>query len=197
MDRTLFDNLVKEVWASFGKPDPRPAMLVAAYKQVADYPDEFMLWAAEQMQDSDKLPVNLGRELRKSWYPGWKASQIQSVSMDQFVNDMCGDPQCPECHGKGWFYVWRRGARPGTAPTAIPCICNVTCDAFPDIDLKKATLADLKANGWTFREPPRIRNRPPTPLKFSLQSLLDRLHAGYGVPQDAYDPRRELPEEYL
>lgn len=197
MDKHLFDERVKETFAAFGKADPRPAVLEAAYKQVADYPDDFIIWAAERLQDADKLPANIGRELRKSLYPSWKASQMPTFTNEQFFADMCGDPQCPECHGKGWFYVWRRGARPGTAPTAIPCVCNVTCDAFPDIDLKKATLADLKANGWTFREPPRIRHRPPQPLKISLHDLLARLRAGEGIPPDAFDPRREMPEEYL
>ena len=196
MDRTLFDSLVKETYAAFGKPDPRPAVLAAAYKQVADMPDDFMIWAAEQIQDTDKLPVNLGRDLRKSWYPGWKGSQVQAFTNEQFWNDMCGDPQCPECFGKGWFYAWKRGAKPGTAPTAIPCMCNLTCDAFPDMDLRKACLDDLKRNGWTFHEPPRIRNRPPEPLKKSLQEVLAGLHAGQGLPSaDDFDPRREMPEE--
>lgn len=197
MDKHLFDERVKETFAAFGKADPRPAVLEAAYKQVADYPDDFIIWAAERLQDADKLPANIGRELRKSLYPSWKASQMPTFTNEQFYADMCGDPDCPECHGKGWFYVWKKGARPGTAPTAIPCLCNITCDAFPDIELRKACLEDLRVNGWTFHEPPRIRNRPPQPLKTSLHDLLARLRAGEGVPPDAFDPRREMPEEYL
>ena len=197
MDKTLFDRLIKETYATYGKPDPRPSVLDAAFKQVSELPDDFILWAAEKLQDADRLPANIGRELRKELFPAWKASQMPTFTAEQFYADMCGDPQCPECRGKGWFYGWRKGAPAGTAPTAIPCLCNITCDAFPDMELKKACLADLKANGWTFHEPPRIRNRPPQPLKFSLQELLGRLRAGQGIPPDAYDPRREMPEELL
>jgi len=197
MDEQLFNMKLSETYAAFGKPAPRPAVLSAAYKQVADMPDDFIIWASEQLQDADRLPANVGRELRKSLFPAWKASQMPTFTNEQYYADMCGDPQCPECHGKGWFYVWRKGAGPGTAPTAIPCLCNMTADAFPDMELKKACLEDLRASGWTFHEPPRIRNRPPQPLKFSLQELLGRLRAGQGIPADAYDSRRAMPEEYL
>jgi len=159
-------------------------------------PDDFIIWAAEQMQDADRLPPNIGRTLKKELYPAWKASQMPTFTNEQFYADMCGDPDCPECRGKGWFYVWKKGAKPGTAPTAIPCLCNMTCDAFPDMEIRKASLADLKANGWTFHEPPRIRNRPPKPLKKSLQETLAGLREGRGVPADAFDPRRQMPEEY-
>ena len=196
MDKALFDSKIKETYATYGKPDPRPSVLEAAFKRVADLPDEFIVWAAEQLQDADKLPNNLGRELKKSLFPAWRASQMPTFTNEQYYADMCGDPDCPECRGKGWFYVWKRGAKPGTAPTAIPCLCNLTCDAFPDMEIRKASLADLKANGWTFHEPPRIRNRPPQPLKKSLQELLAGLRAGRGIQPDAFDPRRQMPEEY-
>ena len=196
MEKTLFDRLIGETYATYGKPTPRQSVLDAAFKFVADFPDEFILWAAEQMQDADRLPPNIGRTLKKDLFPAWRASQMPTFTNEQYYADMCGDPDCPECRGKGWFYVWKRGAKPGTAPTAIPCLCNLTCDAFPDMEIRKASLADLKANGWTFHEPPRIRNRPPQPLKKSLQEMLDGLHAGRGIPADAFDPRRQMPEEY-
>ena len=56
MDKTLFDRLVKETYATYGKPDPRPAVLDAAYKHVADMPDDFIVWASERLQDADRLP---------------------------------------------------------------------------------------------------------------------------------------------
>ena len=195
MEKSLFDRLIGETYATYGKPAPRQPVLDAAFKPVADYPDDFILWAAEQMQDAERLPANIGRELKKTLFPAWRASQMPTFTNEQFYADMCGDPDCPECHGKGWFYVWKRGARPGTAPTAIPCLCNMTCDAFPDMEIRKACLADLKENGWTFHEPPRIRNRPPEPLKKSLQEVLAGLRAGQGIPADACDPRREMPED--
>ena len=196
MEKMLFDRLIGETYATYGKLAPRQAVLDQAFKFVADYPDDFIIWAADQLQDADKLPSNIGRELKKVLFPAWKASQMPAFTNAQFYEDLSGDPDCPECHGKGWFYVWKRGAKPGTAPTAIPCLCNLTCDAFPDMEIKKASLADLKANGWTFHEPPRIRNRPPTPLKKSLRDLLDGLRAGRGIPPDDFDPRRQMPEEY-
>ena len=126
MDKTLFDRLVKETYATYGKPDPRPAVLDAAYKHVADMPDDFIVWASERLQDADRLPPNLGRELRKELYPAWKASQMPTFTNEQFYADMCGDPDCPECHGKGWFYVWKRGAKSAkTLMNSAPMILRV------------------------------------------------------------------------
>ena len=199
MDKQLFDTLMNETYATYGKPAPRQPVLDAAFKQVEALPDEFMLWAAEQLQDSDRLPANIGRELRKGLYPSWRASQMVAFSEEQVMNDLSGDPACPDCGGKGWHYVWRWNAKPGTAATAIPCLCNMTADAFPDVELRKASSSDLLANGWVFDEPPVARTRPPKPLKRSLQEMLESLRRGRGVywdnPPD--DPRRKMPEEYL
>lgn len=199
MDRQLFDTLMNETYAAYGKPAPRQAVLDAAFKQVEPFPDGFMLWAADILQDSDKLPANIGRELRKGLYPAWKASQMAAVSEERFVNDICGDPHCPDCGGKGWFYVWRWEAKPGTAATAIPCLCNMTCDAFPDMELRKASSRDLLANGWVFEEPAVVRTRPPKPLKKSLQETLEGLRRGRAAywENPPEDPRRAMPEEYM
>ena len=199
MDRVLFDSLMNEIFAAYGKPAPRLAVLDAAFKQVEPFPDDFMLWAAEILQDSDKLPANIGRELRKGLYPSWRASQMAAFSEEQVMNDMSGDPACPDCGGRGWFYVWRWNAKAGTAATAIPCLCNMTADAFPGVELRKASSRDLLANGWVFEEPEIVRNRPPQPLKKPLRDLLDGLRRG----RPAYwenppeDPRRAMPEEYM
>lgn len=38
MDKHVFDGVVRELYAAFGKPDPRPAVLDAAFKAVAGLP---------------------------------------------------------------------------------------------------------------------------------------------------------------
>ena len=195
MDRILFNTFMDEVFAAFQKPRPRDAVLNVIFKQVESLPDDFVAWAAEQLQDSDKLPLNVGRHLRKTLYPEWLSGHLAPQA-----GGLSGDPLCRECRGEGWFLVWRKDAGPGTAPTAHPCMCNRIVDSWMEYRPRKVCLADLKRDGWTFHEPPMVRDRPPLPLSRSLQELLDSIHAGKGLPpHPASDPDadlRALPAEY-
>lgn len=193
MDKHVFDGVVRELYAAFGKPEPRPAVLDAAFKAVAGLPDEFAEWASERLQDADRLPSNLGRELKRM-YPAWKAEAFSAPQHDPWANECSGDPHCPDCGGSGWHYVWRRPARSGTAPTAIPCLCNTVVDAWEDPP-RRASLEDLRRAGiWTLREPPMVRTRPPVPMRRPLAEAMAGLRAGRGVPEDAPDPRRQMQE---
>lgn len=193
MDRTVFDDCMNGVFAAFQKPAPRAAVLDEAFKPVADYPDDFIYWAADKLKEEEKLTVNLGRELKRMW-PAYKAETTPAAPYDPLASDCAGDPNCPDCHGKGWFYVWRKGASAGTAETAIPCLCNTVVDSW-EKPPRKASLEDLRRTGvWTFHRPPQIRNGDPTPLGFSLKQLLDRLRQGRGLDDEPKDPRREMPE---
>ena len=193
MNRQTFDNAMGEVFAAFQKPAPRPAVLDAIFKRVEELPEEFVFWASEKLQDEEKLPANLGRELLRM-FPAWKAENFSQPQHDPWANETSGDPNCPDCGGSGWHYVWRRPARPGTAPTAIPCLCNTVVDAWEDPP-RRASLEDLRRAGiWTLREPPMVRTRPPVPLKRSLAEVLAGLRAGRGVPEDEPDPRRQMQE---
>lgn len=191
MDRAYFEELMGETFAAFQKADPKPPVLDAIFKQIDQFPDAFMDWAAEQMQDSDRLPLNIGRHMRRNLWPEWRASQISPAT-----GGRSGDPQCPECHGEGWFHVWKVGAPAGTAPTAWACRCNRIVDSWPDLNLRRVCLAELKAMGWTFHEPPMVRTRPATPLSFSLNELLADIRAGR-LEKIQPDPAREMPHAYL
>lgn len=196
MDRSYFDKVMNGVFAAFQKPQPREGVLEEAYKPVADYPEDFIDWAAVKLKEEEKLPLNLGRELKRL-YPAWKAETTPVEQWDPYRNEQSGDKNCPECKGTGWFYVYPTDPKlykPGLAPYAIPCLCNTVVDSW-EHPPRKACLEDLRRTGkWTFHRPPDVRNHEPTPLGFSLRQLLDRLHAGVGIQDEPEDPRRKLPE---
>lgn len=193
MNRQTFDSAMGEVFAAFQKPAPRPAVLDAIFKRVEELPDEFVYWAADVLQDEEKLPMNLGRELRLM-YPAWKAETTPVAQPDPYANEVSGDPNCPDCHGAGWHYVYPVNCRPGTAPYAVPCLCNTVVDSW-EHPPRKASLEDLKATGkWTMRRPPVVRDREPQPMKRPLAELMASLRQGRGVPAEEQDPRRQMPE---
>ena len=195
MVRATFDDAMDLVFAAFQKPAPRSAVLEAIFKRVSDLPDEFIIWAADALQDEEKLPQNLGRELLRM-YPAWKAENVPACQPDPYANEASGDPNCPDCRGTGWHYVYPIGCRPGTAPYAVPCLCNTVVDSW-EHPPRKASLADLKATGrWTMRRPPVVRNGEPQPMGFSIDDLFTRLREGRGVQDKAPDPRRQMPECY-
>ena len=194
MDKSYFTTVMGGIFAAFQKPSPRGAVVDEAFTPVADYPDDFIDWAAARLKDEDKLPVNIGRELKRMW-PAYKAETTPAVPFDPHANENAGDPHCPDCGGIGWHYVWRRG-NPSVAPTAVPCRCNAVVDRWENPP-RKASLEDLRRSGiWTLRQPPVIRDRPPVPLRKSLQEVMASLRAGAGIPEDACDPRRQMPGEY-
>lgn len=196
MERTRFDRVMNEVFAAFQKQQPRQAVLDVIFEKVADLPDDFIDWAAAKLKDEEKLPLNLGRELKRLW-PAFKAETTPVEQYDPYANEQAGDPNCPDCRGRGWHYVWPTDPKlykPGCAEYAVPCLCNTTVDSW-EHPPRKASLADLKATGrWTMRRPPMVRNGEPKPLGFSLQQMLDRLRQGRGVQDEAPDPRRQMPE---
>lgn len=190
MDRQLFSQAMDEVFAAFGKNEPRPKILDAIFKRVGEWPDEFCAYACDALMDADKLPANIGRAMA-NMYSGWLVSQ--TLAGGGSVES--GDPNCPECGGEGWFLVYPVNARPGTAPFAVPCMCNRVVDCWPELHLRRTSLDGLRASGrWTFRPPAMVRDRPPAPMKTSLRDLLARLRAGTPPAGDEPDPRRQMPE---
>lgn len=196
MERTKFDRVMNGVFASFQKQQPRQAVLDAIYEKVADFPDDFIDWAADKLKEKESLKPNIGLELKRMW-PAFLAETTPAKPFDPYANESSGDPDCPECKGTGWFYVYPTSPKlykPGLAPYAIPCLCNTVVDSW-EHPPRKACLEDLRRTGrWTFRRPPDVRTHEPTPLKTSLRELLDRLRQGRGIPEDEPDPRREMPE---
>lgn len=193
MDRTSFDDELNGLFAAFQKPAPRTAILDEAFKPVSDLPNDFLYWAMDKLKEEEKLPINLGRELKRLW-PAFKAETMPAAQPDPYANEASGDPNCPDCRGTGWHYVYPVNCRPGTAPYAVPCLCNTVVDSW-EHPPRKASLANLKATGkWTMRRPPMVRNAPPQPMGFSLDDLFARLREGRGVPAEETDPRRQMPE---
>ena len=195
VDRTNFDDELNGLFAAFQKPAPRTAILDEAFKPVSELPNDFLFWAMDKLKEEEKLPANLGRELKRLW-PAFKAETTPAAQPDPYANEASGDPMCPDCHGAGWHYVYPLGQlyKPGLAPYAVPCLCNSTVDSW-EHPPRKASLEDLKRSGrWTMRPPQRVRNGDPKPLGFSLQELMARLRSGRGIEDEAPDPRRQMPE---
>ncbi|MCR5260020.1 MAG: hypothetical protein K6E40_17970 [Desulfovibrio sp.] len=196
MDKELLNERLCEVFAAFQKRPPAPNVVEAVWYQVREYPDDFLEWAAARLLDNDRLPQNIGREMRKGLYPEWQGMQLARhlEEMQEGTEGMgSGNPACQDCGGDGWFYVWRPDARAGTAATAIPCTCCWTVEAiFPDAKVRKFTRQQVLEAGWTFNEPPMIRNRPPTPL--TREQVRARIEAA--LAQEA-EENRPAPEDVI
>ena len=191
MDRDIFDSVMADVFASFQKRT-NPDMFEVLFNNVSAHDNEFIAWAGAQLMDYEKLPLNIGRELRKVLLPAWELLQmrrkqreaLEAAGVDPAQADgFCksGKPGCPECagaagaDGEGWIYAWPAGAKPGSAPTAFPCVCNFMVDSlFQNAEVRKATRAELEAEGWSLREP-ALKREHPSPLKLSLEAFLQRV----------------------
>ena len=195
MDRTNFDDELNGLFAAFQKPAPRTAILDEAFKPVSELPNDFLFWAMDKLKEEEKLPANLGRELKRLW-PAFKAETTPVEQYDPYANEQAGDPNCPDCGGSGWHYVYPLGKwyRPGLAPYAVPCLCNTVVDSW-EHPPRKASIDDLKRSGrWTMRPPAMVRDHEPTPLRTSLREMLSRLRQGRGIPEEEPDPLRQMPE---
>ncbi len=191
MNQMTCYTVLKEVFAAFQRNQPRDDVLEAIYRQVEDLPDEFCVWAGEQLKDFERLPMNLGRELRRSLLPAWELMQVRNRQADLGADAgswRSGREDCPECRalltdelgtfeirGEGWHYVWPLDAKPGSAPTAIPCVCNYLAEmSMPGV--RKMTRQEVQAAGiWTYRRPEPADGPAPMPMKRTVKELLDQL----------------------
>ncbi len=152
--------MIFNAFSAFGHHKPDDAIVDAAVAAVPDDADDgFARFAADMLAELERLPPNLGRYLVRVLYPQYVATRIAASGGSQ-----CGLPECSECGGSGWHEVWRPGAAPGTAPTALPCICNLIVDAWSSDRPRKHRHSDLLRAGWTFEAPAPVRQGMPVTL---------------------------------
>ncbi len=158
--KSALRKMLLNAYSAFGHHKPEEAIIDATVAAVPDDGDDgFVRFATNMLADLEDLPPNLGRYLARVLYPQYVATLIATYGGSQ-----CGHPECSECGGSGWHEAWRSGAAPGTAPTAIPCICNLIVDAWSSKPPRKHRRSDLLQAGWKFEAPAPVRHGMPVSL---------------------------------
>ena len=108
-----FSDRLREIYAIFGKAYPAQAIVDAIYRQVQNFPDDFMAYAVGYCQNQTDLPRNLGLFLRQQVWPDYLTQNPQKRQAPR-----C----CPDCNPDtpGFFLAWKPD---GTSMLCI-CACN-------------------------------------------------------------------------
>ncbi len=115
MTVTAFKDGLGSVFAAHGKAFPGKEMIAAVWRRVEPLPDSFMAWAAVRLEDYEKLPSNLGRELAVVLWPQWRAEQPARP----------GREGCAACGGRGFWLARRKGDEgPGGRGVALCPDCS-------------------------------------------------------------------------
>jgi len=142
MDKVRFAEWIRGVYAAFGKAAPAQGVMAAVYRRIDGLPDGFLAFAAEQLEDRDSLPANLGRELRRVLWPEYLEKNPELRAREQ--------PRgCRECAGSpdpGIIWAWSRDGH----RYALPCVCNTV----PSLaHIQHWTLADVEAADLLLYDP--------------------------------------------
>lgn len=159
MDKMHFSNCMAKVFAAHGKTFPRKEIADAIFFRVDGLPDEFMSWAAAQLEDFDKLPANLGRSLRRELWPEYldKHPELRVHERQQRCNNCSPDLD-------GFFWAWNLD---GTR-YCLKCACN----ARPEMTHWQSWTPRMAVDaGLTLSEPEAAANRPRS-LPSKAQSAL-------------------------
>lgn len=116
MNEGAFRNSMNRIFAAHAKAPPSRAAIDAVWYRVAEFPDAFMDWAAAKLCDYEKLPGNLGYEI-KGMYSQWRSETGQPRQERH-----C----CPDCDRQipGFFYWWQRDESGHVASGMCRCLCN-------------------------------------------------------------------------
>lgn len=117
MNYAHFEDKLREIYAAHGKNYPPPPLAAAIWKNVSELPDAFMGFAAEKIMDFEKLPTNLGRELRRSLWPDY-------LEKNPHLRTRHTPHGCDNCRagraGPGWIYAWEADGH----ALLLKCVCN-------------------------------------------------------------------------
>ena len=112
MTNEQFFDWMKSLYGAFGKNAPALHVVAAAFKRVDSLPDGFFAFAAEQLEDRDTLPANLGRELRSSLWPQYLAQHPAKRARED----------CPDCCNARVRFCWGNDVHSGRWQYfAVPC----------------------------------------------------------------------------
>ena len=177
MDNQQFGAWIRELYSIFGKNNPSEPIMSAIYRRVEHLPDDFLDYAMSRLEDSEKLPANLGRELYRVLWPEYLEKHPELRGQE------ASRQACPSCSPDtpGFFWAWAlNGHR-----YLLKCACNSRQD-----------LAHLDA--WTHERAMQAGLRLQDPcVRRSVESGVenDTLPVGNIRTQDAWTRTRALTED--
>lgn len=147
---TIFFEGIDRVFAAHGKIRVSAPVKEQIFKRVRDMPDDFMVFAEEELEDYEKLPANLGREIATVLFTAYKNRQ-QGIALSEITL------QCPECDGRQYITAYDR--IPVTTPSGkdehpfrtLHCVCNTQTHE------QRYSKNDIHKAGWLLADPIRRR----------------------------------------
>ena len=109
MNGALFEDMARTIYATFGRTPPQADIQSVLFRQVRHIPDEACAYLTARICDLDRLPQNLGRELRNAW-ADWRAAHPRRAARRD----------CPDCRNAGVRHVWGP-TETGWRHFAVPC----------------------------------------------------------------------------
>ena len=111
MNKLVFENMLEKIMAFFAR-NPTPAIHVVCWRACDKLPDVFADYAVDQAGDLDKMPGNLSKFLKDSWFR-WRETHPSMAAREQVFG-------CDFCHG-GIIYFVREIPGAGWSPDSAMC----------------------------------------------------------------------------
>lgn len=111
MNRATFESMLGKILAMFGR-NPSQAMNGVCWDVCAELPDIFADFAVYQARDLDKMPGNLSKFLRDSWFRWREAHPSMSTREQEFGCSACS---------RGVIHYVRQRPGCGWMPEAAIC----------------------------------------------------------------------------
>lgn len=111
MRRDTFESMLGKILAMFAR-NPSQAMNGVCWDVCAELPDVFADYAVDQARDLDKMPGNLSKFLRDSWFH-WREAHPSMAAREQSFG-------CDFCNGGMIHYVQHRDGS-GWLPMVALC----------------------------------------------------------------------------
>lgn len=156
-----FEEGMDAIYAIFGKRSPEGRVLDVIWERIRWFPDGFMAYAKQCLENEEKLPVNLGRYLVDEVWPAYRQTAgIQTIR----------DCDCQECQGDRYISAYA----PDGISWSFPCICRK-----PQGGYTRKRILEL---GYSFKDP-LIGKYPPNPRLNKTRKALASLGQEFPVRQ--------------
>lgn len=148
MEYRIFEDAMKEIYATFGKKTPEYNVMQAVYKRVKDLPDKFITFCERHFQNQNDLPKNFGKFVMDELWPKFLDRNPELKGQRLYG---C----CPNCISRipGFREVYEPFLFKGEihyTPRIFRCPCgnapNPNNDPAPTDD-------ELLAHGWLLKLP--------------------------------------------
>ena len=141
MNKEVFAEWIRDMYATFGKAAPSQAIMAAVFRRIDSMPTGFLEYAQDRLQDRDTLPQNLGRELRNVLWPEY----LQAHPEIRGRETVYGCNNCAESPLPG--LLWFDDAEGHTY--CGPCVCNTA----PSMEhFVHWSLQDIAAQGYVLHK---------------------------------------------